>query len=251
MGIRLKIVAGFVILASLLVISGLISIFELTKLGNSVNNLINDNYRSIDYSKQMTQSLEKQKKSLIMAINGENEKALALFLNSKVEFEENLRKAANNLTLPGEIDKVDSIAVSFSNYTPMAEAFIEDANHNNINVYLNNLQPQVWTIQNRVNNLLTMNQEKLLETATLLEKSPYRTILPGLIVVISSILFSIIFNYMIFYYLIRPIIKITRSINEFVKYKKPFEVTIETKDELNDLKESVKNLITTKNIQKN
>jgi len=79
MGIRLKIITGFVILASLLVISGLISIYELTKLGNSVNRLLNDNYRSIDYSREMSSSLEKQKKALIMAVNGDIEKANSLF----------------------------------------------------------------------------------------------------------------------------------------------------------------------------
>ncbi|KAB2871556.1 MAG: hypothetical protein F9K37_02940 [Bacteroidales bacterium] len=250
MGIRLKIITGFIILASLLVISGLISIYELTKLGNSVNTLINDNYRSIDYSKQMSLSLEQQKKAIIMAINGENEKAISLFNTSKQDFETNLRNAANNLTIPGEVNYVDSIALFFANYTPIAESFIKDPKHN-INVYLNDIQPQVWAIQNKVNELLTVNQQSLLQTATLLEKSPYRTILPGLIVVITSIIFSVIFNYMISYYMIKPVIRITKSINDFVKYKKPFEVTVETKDELNDLKESVKNLITTKNIQKN
>lgn len=250
MGIRLKIITGFVILASLLVISGLISIYELTKLGNSVNTLINDNYRSIDYSKQMSLSLEQQKKAIIMAINGENEKAISLFSTSKHDFEENLRNAANNLTVPGEINYVDSIALFFSNYAPIAESFIKDPKHN-INIYLNDIQPRVWSIQNKVNELLTVNQQSLLQTATLLEKSPYRSILPGLIVVITSIVFSIIFNYMISYYMIKPVIRITKSINDFVKYKKPFDVTVETKDELNDLKESVKNLITVKSIQKN
>ena len=156
MGIRLKIITGFVILASLLVISGLISIYELTKLGNSVNTLINDNYRSIDYSKQMSLSLEQQKKAIIMAKNGENEKAISLFNTSKNDFETNLRNAANNLTIPGEINYVDSIALFFANYTPLAESFIKDPKHN-INVYLNDIQPRVWTIQNKVNELLTVN----------------------------------------------------------------------------------------------
>ncbi|MCB8963897.1 MAG: hypothetical protein H6536_02505 [Bacteroidales bacterium] len=250
MGIRLKIITGFVILAALLVISGLISIYELTKLGNSVNRLINDNYRSIDYSKQMAMSLEKQKKSLIMAINGDTAKALILFNSSKVEFNENIRNATNNLTIPGEINYVDSIAIIFSIYIPIAEEFIKNPQHN-ISIYLNDIQPKIWAIQDKVTDLLTINQQSLLQTATVLEKSPYRTILPGLIVVITSIVFSIIFNYMISYYMVNPVIKITKSINDFVKYKKPFEVSIETKDEMHDLKESVKNLITTKSIQKN
>jgi CHASE3 domain sensor protein len=54
--IRYKIITGFVILGIMLVISGLISIYELTKLGNQVNRLLMDNYRSIDFSKQMNNS---------------------------------------------------------------------------------------------------------------------------------------------------------------------------------------------------
>ncbi len=250
MGIRLKIIAGFIILASLLVISGLISIYELTKLGNSVNQLLNDNYRSIDYSKEMSKCLEKQKKAFILSINGEKDNAISLFNTSKTEFEENIRKAANNLTIPGEINFVDSIAIAFANYAPIATDFIANQSHD-IDIYLNVIQPKVWLVQSKVDDLLTINQQNLVQTASLLKKSPYRTILPGLLVVITSILFSIIFNYMISHYLLQPIIKITKSINDFVKYKKPFEVSVESKDEVNELKESIKNLITTKNLQKN
>ncbi|HOY72986.1 MAG TPA: MCP four helix bundle domain-containing protein [Tenuifilaceae bacterium] len=64
MSIRLKILSGFIILASLLIISGLISIYELTKLGNSVNKLLRDNYLSIDYARQMSHSLEKQNSAI-------------------------------------------------------------------------------------------------------------------------------------------------------------------------------------------
>lgn len=250
MGIRFKVIAGFIILALLLVISGLISIYELTKLGNYVNTLLVENYRSIDYARDMSNSLEKQKKAFIMAIGGENEKALSLYNASKTDFEENLRKASNNLTIPGEVNHVDSIAILFSTYTPTAEAFIKNSD-SNINTYLIDIQPKVGLIQDKITDLLTINQQNFVQTASLLEKSPYRTILPGLLVVITSIVFSIIFYYMILYYMVKPIIRVTKGINDFVKYKKPFEVSIETKDELNDLKESVKNLITIKSIQKN
>ena len=51
--------------------------------------------------------------------------------------------------------------------------------------------------------------------------------------------------------MLKPIIRITKSINDFVKFKKPFDVHIETKDEMNELKEAVKNLTTIKSLQKN
>jgi hypothetical protein len=52
---------------------------------------------------------------------------------------------------------------------------------------------------------------------------------------------------MISYYFVKPVIGITKGINDFIKYKRPFEVAVDTKDEVNELKEAVKNLTTLKN----
>ncbi len=247
--IRFKIITGFLILAILLVISGLISIYELTKLSDSVNNLLVDNYRSIDFSKQMNYSLGLQERAMLLAVNGEKEKARALFSNAVSSFSENLLKASNNLTIPGEVNRVDSIAITFSSYKVAAVAFIKEPMPS-LSVYLNEIQPHLQLVRHEVDELLTLNQQNLNSTVTFLEKSPYRTILPGFIVVITSVVFSLIFNYMISYYLLTPIARITKGIQGFTKYRRPYEVSIETKDEINELNETVKNLILTKSITK-
>ena len=68
MGIKFKILSGFVILASLLFISGALSMYELTKLGRSVNKLLKDNYKSIDYSKKMMQAVSLQEELLLLSL---------------------------------------------------------------------------------------------------------------------------------------------------------------------------------------
>jgi methyl-accepting chemotaxis protein len=244
MGIRLKIVSGFVILASMLVISGSISIYELTKLGRSVNNLLRDNYRSIDYSKGMLNSLLDQEKAFLLALNGNIDSSKSLYAQSIAAFTTNLDLAAKNLTVTGEDQQVDSIKSLFLHYQTVSSPFFDKANCNST-YYLNSLYAPYIKVYRGVEELLTMNQSNLIEISTLLENSPYRAILPGLIVIITSIVFSIIFNYMINHYIVNPIIKLTRSINDYVKYKRPFEVTMETRDELYQLKDSVSNLIAT------
>lgn len=247
--IRFKIITGFMILAIMLVISGLISIYELTKLGDQVNRLLMDNYRSIDFSKQMNYSLSLQERAIIMSIQGDKSKAQSLFANSVQTFSENLLKASNNLTLPGEVKLVDSIAIAFSAYKSKAEQFMADPSPS-ITTYLNEISPALQSVKHGVENLLTVNQQNLNHTVNLLERSPYRTILPGLIVVITSVVFSIIFNYMISYYLLNPIGRITKGIKNFTRYRRPYEVTIETKDEMFELNEAVKDLILTKSVQR-
>ncbi|QKG79850.1 CHASE3 domain-containing protein [Tenuifilum thalassicum] len=243
--IRWKIVTGFLILAVMLVISGLISIYELTKLGNQVNQLLMDNYRSIDFSKEMNYSMSIQEKAILLSIQGDKETALSLFANAEKSFNNNLKKASNNLTLPGEIKQIDSISSSYKQYKETALEFIQGEDVS-LSVYLNEVYPKIQAVKRSVNNLLTINQQNLNQTVTVLKQSPYRTILPGLIIIITSVVFSMIFNYMISHYLIKPINKITKNVKNFTKYRKPYEVSIDTKDEIFELNEAVKDLILTK-----
>lgn len=250
MGIKIKIILGFVILASLLVISGMISIYELTKLGDSVTTLLDDNYKSIEYAKNMSESLSHQKKSFLVAINEGTIPSFTQYDSAKVFFEDNLRKASNNLTIPDEIAYVDSIAIMYSRFTNTADSLIAFHSFIRLDKYMSEILPQIEAVESKIEELLTLNQQTLVQTASTLHHSPFRTILPGLIVIISSIAFAIIFNYMINYYLILPIIKITKGINDNIKYKRSFDITLDTKDEVFNLKEAVKNLINLKNTPK-
>jgi len=45
------------------------------------------------------------------------------------------------------------------------------------------------------------------------------------------------------HYFVEPIIKLTKGINDYVKFRKPFDVVLETKDEFHSLKESILSLI--------
>ena len=55
-------------------------------------------------------------------------------------------------------------------------------------------------------------------------------------------LFSLLFNYFVNYYMVGPIIKITRAIDDFVKSGKPFDVKVETNDEIEGLVSAVYSL---------
>ena len=65
---------------------------------------------------------------------------------------------------------------------------------------------------------------------------------PGIsrISTVAGIIFSLIFSYFIHYYVIRPITRMIKSLNDYNNYNKPFIVEIETKDEIYDLAEAIK-----------
>jgi len=241
MGIRTKIMMGFIILASMLFISGAISIFELTKLGKAVKGLIFDNYRSIDYSRNMLDALENQESALLLFANGDTISAKEGIRQAQFLFKANLDSAIHNFTLDDERMLIDSVSHSSTLLQKKVDAFLS-SNNSSLSNYLNEVGPYIAATSNHVKNLITINQDALYDSATYLENSAQRASMPGLIVIITSLIFTFVFTYLVHHYFVSPIIRLTKGINDFVKYRKPFEVSLETKDELLSLKESITSL---------
>ena len=243
MGIRTKIMLGFIILASMLFISGAISIFELTKLGKSVKGLIYDNYRSIDYSRDMLDALEQQEYAILLYMVNKNEDALRTFRIANDLFEQNIELAKTNLTQEGELTFVDSVRIHYYSFYRNANDFINGGDFR-IDYYVSEIQPKLHSTSEQVKNLITVNQEALYKSAIQLESSAQRAIMPGLIVILTSLIFTFVFTYLVHHYFVSPIIRLTKGINDYVKYRKPLDVPLETRDEIWKLKESIVKLIT-------
>ena len=233
---------GFMILGSMLFISGAISIFELTKLGKSIKGLIFDNYRSIDYSRNMLDALEQQGNALLLFANGNRDVAATEFAVAQRAFNTNLDSAKHNFLLEEEKVFIDSISISFNHFTKRSSSILQ-SNSLSLETYLNEISPLAQEAGRHVKNLITINQQGLFNSAAFLETSAQRASIPGLIVIITSIIFTFIFTYLVHHYFVSPIIRLTKGINDFVRYRKPFDVPLETKDEFHSLKESIVNLI--------
>ena len=118
-----------------------------------------------------------------------------------------------------------------------------EGGHKQLSDYLNEVYPLMLVTSDQIKKLMVLNQRELYESAAFHESSAQRAIMPGLIVILTSLLFTFVFTYLIHHYFVSPIISLTKGINDYVKYRKPFKVTLETKDELWSLKESIFNLI--------
>ena len=59
MGLRTKILSGFLILPMMLVVAGIWSIYELTRVGTSVQRLLVENCKSINAGNMIIEALER------------------------------------------------------------------------------------------------------------------------------------------------------------------------------------------------
>lgn len=243
MRLKYKIISGFVILAIMLIIAGIISIFELAHVGKSVQNLLDENYKSIDASSKMIEALEREDIGIILLVLGDWNKGRTTIREADSAFLYYLNIAQNNVTIEGEEKYIAKIRTSYTEYKNIwIKPIVGTSKEGDIKWYYENHHLAFSNVKQAVKELMILNQKKMYETGSELKNRTNKAIMPGVVAVIAGIIFSLIFSYFIHYYVIKPISKMIKGVNDYNDYKKPFIVEIETEDEINELAQAIKKL---------
>lgn len=116
MKLRLKILSGFIILVIMLTAAAVWSVYELKSIGVSVNELLQDNYKSIDAAKSMIEALEREDSGVLLLVLGHWEEGRRIIQSADKQFEKEYEIASNNLTIEGEREYIERIKEYYSAY---------------------------------------------------------------------------------------------------------------------------------------
>jgi methyl-accepting chemotaxis protein len=243
MGLRLKILSGFIILSLMLLIAGLWSIYELNSIGSSVQKILDENYQSINAAKIMKEAIEREDSAILLLLLGKWEEGRSILKSADNLFQQKLNFASQNITIPGEQEKLHLIKSRYMEYKSLWERPIVNTDkEGNINWYFQAVHKSFLSVKESIDELINLNNQMMYQTASKLENRSNRAIMPGIVAVLSALIFTFIFNYLVNYYMVGPIIQITDRIKKFIKKRTPFDVNIETKDELFHLAEAIEHL---------
>jgi HAMP domain-containing protein len=245
MGLRVKILSGFLILALMLLIAGVWSVYQLKTLGTSVQQLLDENYKSINAADIMLESLEREDSGILLLMLGKWEKGREIINSADTSFDQGYHIARNNVTIPGEGDYVEQINAKYQSYKNLwKKPIVGTKREGDLSWYLTNVHDAFLNTKASINALKALNEKTLYHTASDLKNRANRAVMPGTVAIISALLFSLVFSYFVNYFMISPIIEITRSVEIFEKNDKPFDVSIETNDEIGNLAKAIKLLST-------
>lgn len=243
MGLRVKILSGFFILALMLLIAGVWSVYQLKSLGTSVQQLLDENYKSINAADTMLQSLEREDSGILLLMLGNLEEGTKTINAADAAFNQGYQIASNNVTIPGEGNYIKQINEKYKAYKNMwRRPIVDTKREGDLSWYLSTVHVVFLDLKTSINALKVLNEQTLYHTASDLKNRANRAVMPGTVAIISALLFSLLFSYFVNHFMISPIIAITRSVENFEKNDEPFKVTIETEDEIHSLAEAIKSL---------
>ena len=105
MSLRTKLLTGYAVFIAALIVLGAWSAWRLHEMGNVSRRIISENYDSVVAAQEMKESLERK---------------------DRVRFDQNLQKAANNITEPGETETIAAIRRDRDIYYQRQDASIEN-----------------------------------------------------------------------------------------------------------------------------
>jgi NtrC-family two-component system sensor histidine kinase KinB len=239
-GIRQKVILGFAGLLIIILIIGIQSISTLGGLGESIDVILRENYRSVIACQEMKEGLERIDSGLLFTLLGDRVQGEDLISKNQAVFEKALQTELNNITVPGEGEAAEKLRGLYAMYQaalPLSLApdrplvLRHDA-------YFASLFPLFGQIKAAADDILQMNQRNMSEAN---DRARFRAsqARSGMYVLLAvCTLVALAFMHFTGRWILWPVRSLTLSADEIRKGNLDLVVPSNSRDELGLLAES-------------
>jgi len=166
--LRQKLALGFGGMLVIIAAIGIHNISRITALGESINVILRENYRSVVACQEMKESIERMNSGAVFVLLGAEQKGNEQIDQNETRFEKELQIELGNITLPGEREKAEQLGQLFlryrSNIRVMRDpTFGREARQK---AYFDGIQPLFELMKDKADDILHMNQENMVAMDT-------------------------------------------------------------------------------------
>ena len=240
LGLRQKISLGFAGLLVIILFIGIQSIIQLSRLGDSIDVILRENYRSVIACQEMKEALERIDSGVLFALQGYTQKGHEQIRINEQAFEKALQVELNNITIPGEGEKATLMQKYFNQY----KLALKDAVGSPLSImhhrqaYFNDLLPLFERIKGIANEILQMNQQNMHEANDQARRSAATAKREMVSLLLAGTLIAVGFIFFIGKWILRPIKRLIDSANEIKKGNLNLVVQRTSSDEIGHLSEA-------------
>ena len=245
-GIRYKLMLGFGGLVCIVALIGILIILQINDLGQAIDVILKENYRSVVACQEMKESLERMDSGILFTLAGNESEGNRLIAEYTSRFRIALDAELGNITLPTEHEMSLKIKNLFEEYlksiplVSQTQRSLEERQE----AYFELLQPVFLEIKETAQDILDMNQKNMSDAndaARRRAESAHRNMLMAIII---SAIFAILYSYLAHRWILRPINKLIESTNEVKAGNLDLVLEQGSKDEIGMLSESFNKMIT-------
>ena len=245
-GIGKRVTVAFMSIVALLSVSGLISLFELSNLSYDTVAILSANSRDLELAKNLLRSAHDHSRAMIdVAIFDKEERKVAC-RNASDELVAHISSVYAHApkAVHGSLDTLSMYVTDLAQLTENYKSYEV--------VVIDSLRSEVRRIDGRgwydrfveqVKEYITLSHGELAPRATQLSKNVYRSVAPVLISLLVMIAIVLMFYYFVYIYGVKPILRINRSLSDYMLFKLPFKPKTVMVDEIKELHDNIENMI--------
>ncbi len=203
-------------LAMILLLSGLISIFEYRRMSDYVSDLIAANIKSMNISQRLA-DLTQHYNDEMLAVVVQND--ISMMPDFNLDYfnaqSDSLRSSFKSESM---LPKVDSVVTSFDAFIRTSQNFDEIFLADSIDTgewFFGSLQPRYTRLRNDLNSLNEVIYEDLQQNSADFDAGFYRSIIPGVVSVGAGLLLILLLFYFIMAYYVRPIYRMSDGLDNY------------------------------------
>ncbi len=239
-GIRQKLMLGFGGLLAVIAIVGAMTMVQINELGEAIDMILKENYRSVVACQDMKESLERMDSGTLFTLAGNEPEGKRLIEEYTSKFRDALHVELGNITLPGEREKAEKVQALFERYVEVIPPVTEVGRSpvERKAEYFSKMQPLFQEIKDVAQDILLMNQTNMNEAnnaARSLADTTHRRMLTAIMV---SAFLALLFSYLAHRWILHPINRLIESTNEIRGGNLDLVLEGSSRDEIGRLSES-------------
>jgi NtrC-family two-component system sensor histidine kinase KinB len=234
LGLRQKISLGFGGLLVIILLIGIQSIIQLSRLGDSIDVILRENYRSVLASQEIKEALERIDSGILFSLQGYTQKGWEQIRLHEQAFEKALQVELNNITLPGEGEKVALLQKTYRQYKKALPEVVAGSRpiDRRRQIYFDELLPLFDRIKQTANEILQMNQQNMHEANDRARRIAARAKREMVLLLLAGMIIAAGFVFFFGKWVLRPINRLIQSTEEIRKGNLDLVVQSSSRDEI-------------------
>jgi two-component system, NtrC family, sensor histidine kinase KinB len=238
--LRQKLLLGFGGLFLVIALIGIQGITKVTDLGDAIDVILRENYRSVIACQAMKESLERIDSGAQFILLGKAKEGREAIDKNEVEFEKALQVELNNITISGEGERAARVQEMFARYKVMIRS-MEDENvsrESRNQMYFNDLLPLFRGIKDTADEIMKMNQQNMYDANQLARSKAAKAREQMYILLLLGAALAALYVLLIGRWILRPLKRLTQSVDEIKQGNLDLVVTSDSRDEIGHLSEA-------------
>ncbi len=239
-GLRQKLLLGFGGLLAIMLVIGAQSIRKTSELGQSIDVILRENYRSVIACQQMKESLERIDSGVLFELLGYETEGAQLITANTLTFEKALEAEAANITMSGERDALQQLEQCYVKYKEVLQKVRDtrETRDQRSSTYFAVFLPLFYEVKDTADTILQMNQQNMSGANEQARQQAARTRQQMYLLLLSGSVMAVAFTFFTGRWILNPLKQLILSANDIRKGNLDLVVKSDSRDEIGQLSQA-------------